>query len=72
MNDPEVWRAHLGRKASMRLKNPSDRNLPFTEAVGVIQSVELDDDGKPVVTVVSRRGQTRSAPVSDVLAAKIW
>jgi hypothetical protein len=72
MNDPEVWRAHLGRKASMRLKNHGDSSHPFTEAIGVIQSVKLDDIVGPTLTVVSRRGETRTALVADVLAAKIF
>lgn len=72
MNDPEVWRANLGRKASMRLRNPGDPTHPFTEAIGVIQSVELNEAGTSTLTVVSRRGETRTAPVADVLAAKIF
>ena len=72
LNDPDVWREALGRKASMRLRNRDDPHHPFTEAVGVIQSVTEDDAGKTSVTVVSRRGEMRSAAIDDVLAAKIF
>jgi hypothetical protein len=56
----------------MRLRNRNDPRHPFTEAVGVIQSVAQDDAGRTTVTVVSRRGEIRSAAIEDVLAAKIF
>jgi hypothetical protein len=55
----------------MRLPNPGDPNNPFTEAVGVIRSVVTDASGEAVITIVTRRGEERSAPVEDVLAAKL-
>ena len=55
----------------MRLRNPGDPINPFTEAVGVIQSVATDASGEAVITIVTRRGEERSAPVDDVLAAKL-
>ena len=72
LNDPAVWRANLGRKATMRLRNPGDPIHPFTEAVGVIRSVATDASGEAVITIVTRRGEERSAPVEDVLAAKLF
>jgi hypothetical protein len=72
LNDPKVWRAQLGLKASLRLKNPDDPTYPFTEAVGVIQSVGPDDSGRERITLVTRRGEVRIASVADILAAKIF
>jgi hypothetical protein len=72
LNDPQVWRAGLGRRATMRLRNPDDPDLPFTEAAGVIQSVDRDEDGRTTVTLITRRGEARSAVIADVLAAKIF
>lgn len=68
-----MWRAHLGRKASVRLRNPGDPAHPFTEAIGVVKAVVTDEaSGEAIVTVVTRRGQERAAPVADVLAAKLF
>jgi hypothetical protein len=71
-SDPDVWRAHLGRKASMRLRNPGDPLNPFTEAIGVIQSVDHHPRTGWSLTVVSKRGETRTVAIEDVLAAKVF
>ena len=56
----------------MRLRNHGDPGHPFTEAVGVIQSVAPTEGGTVMLTVVGRRGEVRTAAVADVLAAKIF
>jgi hypothetical protein len=71
LNDPGFWRARLGEKVTMRLRNPGDATDPFTEAVGVLRSLSPDEAGEPVVTVLTRRGEARGGRVSDILAAKL-
>jgi hypothetical protein len=71
LNDPAFWRTRVGEKVSMRLHNRGDDPHPFTDAVGVIRSVEPDEAGDAVVTVLTRRGEQRRGSVSDVLAAKL-
>jgi hypothetical protein len=72
LNNPRLWRGQIGRKASMRLRNPGDTTHPFTEAVGVIQSVERDENGDFRLTLITRRGEARAAAIADILAAKIF
>jgi hypothetical protein len=72
LNDPRLWRGQIGRKASMRLRNPGDPTHPFTEAVGVIQSVEEDEVGGVRLNLITRRGEARAAAIVDILAAKIF
>jgi hypothetical protein len=55
----------------MRLRNPGDPTHPYTEAVGVIQSVERDQDGAFHLKLITRRGEARAAAIADILAAKI-
>ena len=71
LNDPGFWRARLGEKVTMRLRNPGDAAHPVTEAVGVLRSLSPDEAGDPVVTVLTRRGETRGGRVADILAAKL-
>jgi hypothetical protein len=56
----------------MRLRNPGDPTHPFTEAVGVIQSVEEDEVGGVRLNLITRRGEARVAAIVDILAAKIF
>jgi hypothetical protein len=72
LGDAGVWRSHLGRKASMRLRLKDDPSHPFTEAIGVIQAVRTDATGAEVVVVVNRRGEEREVRLADVLAAKVF
>jgi hypothetical protein len=72
LNDPSLWRGQIGRKASMRLRNPGDPTHPFTEAVGVVQSVERYEDGAFRLKLITRRGEARWAAIVDILAAKIF
>jgi hypothetical protein len=73
--DPRVWRANLGLRATLRYRLKSGAAHPYSdaisEAIGAIQTVEPDGSGNVCVTVVSRRGEARIIPVSDIIAAKI-
>jgi hypothetical protein len=66
MNDPATWRAALGRRATLRLRRHDDPSHPFTEAIGVVQSVADDS-----FVIVDRRGTARTIPLADVVAAKL-
>jgi ribosome maturation factor RimP len=68
---PQEWRKLLGRKVSLRARNPGSDGHPFTEAIGMVQSVAADDQGFESVVVVNRRGEARSIRIDDVLVAKI-
>jgi hypothetical protein len=71
LNDPDFWRARVGEKVTMRLRNPGDATNPITEAVGVLRSLSADESGESVVTVLTRRGEARGGRVSDILAATL-
>jgi hypothetical protein len=72
LNDPVVWKSFLGRKVSMRLRHHGDPEHPFTEAIGVVQSVRTDADGAARLVIVDRRGAEHVHALADVLAAKIF
>jgi hypothetical protein len=72
LNDPALWRGQIGRKASLRLRNAGDPAHPFTEAVGVVQSVEPEEDGAYRLKLLTRRGDARTPRLDDILAAKIF
>ncbi|MGH2729107.1 MAG: hypothetical protein ACRDJI_00700 [Actinomycetota bacterium] len=61
------WRALLGRKVSVRYHLHGEPAHPFSEAIGMVQSVA---DG--TVEIITRRGDVRSVPVDDVIAAKVF
>ena len=67
----EDWRARLGRKVSLRFRLHGDPEHPFSEAIGVVQSVR-EVDGRDHIEVVDRRGGVVSIAVEDVLAAKLF
>src|SRR5918996_6656193 len=48
---PQEWRKLLGRKVSLRARNPGSDGPPFTEAIGMVQSVAADDQGYESVVV---------------------
>ena len=59
----------MGRKVSIRYRLHDDPSHPFSEAVGVVAS--LDESADPVaITVLTRRGEKRVVPLEDILAAK--
>ena len=61
------WEELLGRKVSVRYRLHDDPAHPFSEAIGVVMSVEDD-----IVSIVNKRGETRSFPIADVLASKVF
>ena len=65
------WKPHLGRKVSLRYKL-HDSDHPFSEAIGVVASVRTDESGGQILEVLTRSGETRSVPVVDVVASKLF
>ena len=65
-----AWKALLGTKVSLRFRLHGDESHPFSEAIGMVQSVAVDDDGNSLLTVVNRRGEASSMALDDILAAK--
>jgi hypothetical protein len=53
----------------LRFALTDDPAHPFSEAIGMVASVE-GDDPSAIVTVVNRRGEGRSFLAADVLATK--
>ncbi len=67
---PADWKAYLGRKVSIRYLL-HDADHPFSEAIGVVQSVR-DVDGGQQVEILNKRGEVASFAARDVLAAKLF
>lgn len=70
LSSPEAWERLLGARVTMRYRLGGDPAHPFSEAAGVVRSVGRDDAGAAHVEVVTRRGEVRSVPLADVVAAK--
>jgi hypothetical protein len=70
LSSPSAWRALLGTKVSLRYRLHRDEAHPFSEAIGMVQSVAPNEDGTFVLTVVNRRGEASSMALDDILAAK--
>ncbi|MGH2746733.1 MAG: hypothetical protein ACRDKB_02265 [Actinomycetota bacterium] len=64
---PGDWKPLLGRKVSVRYRLREDPEHPFSEAIGIVQSV----DGKRI-EIINRRGEIAAIDTADVLAAKIF
>jgi hypothetical protein len=62
----------VGHKVSIRWAVKGDPEYPFSEGVGIVQSVEPDEAGQETLTIVNRREETISVPLGDVLAAKVF
>ena len=65
------WKPHLGRKVSVRYRLHSGDH-PFSEAIGVVADVSEGEDGSEIVTILTRRGESRSIGSKDILAAKLF
>ena len=65
------WKPHLGRKVSLRYKL-HDSDHPFSEAIGVVASIQTEPSGHQVLDVLTRSGETRSVPVDDIVASKLF
>ena len=65
------WRGLLGRKVSIRFRLP-DADTPFSEAIGVVSGVGAGPDGSTAVSILTKRGETKSVPLADIEAAKAF
>ena len=65
------WKPHLGRKVSVRYRLHSGDH-PFSEAIGVVSDVAEDEDGAEIITILTRRGESRRIGSQDILAAKLF
>ena len=65
---PQDWVPYLGHKVSIRFRLHDDPDHPFSEAIGVIQSVDPSGD----VSIVTRAGSAVTVSSNDIVAAKIW
>jgi hypothetical protein len=70
LTSPGAWKTLLGTKVSLRYRIHGDRSHPFSEAIGMVQSVVEESDGSATLTVVNRRGEAASMLIDDILAAK--
>jgi hypothetical protein len=70
LTSPSAWRALLGTKVSLRYRIHGDESHPFSEAIGMVQSVSQNEEGSAQLTVVNRRGETSSMALDDILAAR--
>ena len=67
----EDWKPHLGRKVSLRYRL-HDSDHPFSEAIGVFASLRTEPGGAQILNVLTRSGETRSVPVHDIVASKLF
>jgi hypothetical protein len=65
---PEDWTPYLGRKVSIRYRLHDDPDHTFTEAVGVVQSV--DPSGS--ISIATRSGKVVTVASKDISAAKVF
>ena len=72
MPDPPAdWRPLIGRKVSIRYALRGDPEHPFSEAIGMVASVEDADEGSTIV-IFTKRGKRLAIRAGDVLAAKVF
>ncbi|MDQ3985288.1 MAG: hypothetical protein M3280_02165 [Actinomycetota bacterium] len=65
------WKQSLGRKVSIRFRLHDEREHPFSEAIGMVQSVR--GEGESVeIEIVNRTGKVTSVPLADIEAAKLF
>jgi hypothetical protein len=68
---PSDWRPLLGQKVSIRFALTGDPAHPFSEAIGVVGSVDGDGIGASI-TIFTKRGERVIVRAADVLAAKVF
>ena len=68
----QAWKKLLGRKVSIRFALRGNPTHPFSEAIGVVLSVEQDDQGSARARILTRTGAVVPVRVEDVLAGKVW
>ncbi len=65
------WRRCLGRKVSLRYRLDATAEHPFSEAIGVVASVESTEAG-PAVAILNKKGDTKTVPIQAIEAAKVF
>ena len=63
------WRDLLGRKVSIRYRLHDDPEHPFSEAIGVVMSVDGAERTEQI-TIMTRKGTEVVVVADDVLARK--
>ena len=66
---PADWGRLLGRKISIRYRLHDDPEHPFSEAIGVVSSVEQSERGTNI-SILTRRGATVDVADLDIVAVK--
>ena len=56
---------------SLRYRTHDDPEHPFSEAIGVVQSVDGSGDATRI-SIVNRRGSVTEVPIVDIEAAKAF
>lgn len=64
------WRALLGRKVSLRF-HLHDGSAPFSEAIGVVVGIVMEQRGASV-RILSKRGEETKVAIADVIAGKVF
>ena len=65
------WSALLGRQVSIRYRLHDDPEHPFSEAIGVVMSVQGSERDERV-TLMTRKGDEVVVAADDVLARKTF
>lgn len=69
---PQGWRGVLGRKISVRYRLIDDPEHEFSEALGVVQSVEESSGRGMEIRLVTRAGRTVAFEATDVTHLKVF
>ena len=64
------FKQHLGRRVTLRYRVHDDAAHPFSEAIGVVMSVETDSAG-PSVVILTKKSKRRVVPIDDVITGKV-
>ena len=67
----EDWKKTLGRKVSIRYRLGDEEEQPFSEAIGVVQSVRGVDDTLEI-QIINRTGEVTTVRLADIEAAKLF
>lgn len=68
---PSDWGPLIGRKVSVRFALRGDPEHPFSEAIGMVGSVD-GEGAAATVSIFTKRGERIDIRVGDVLAAKVF
>jgi hypothetical protein len=64
------WRRCLGRRVSLRYRLGTPSESPFSEAYGVLASVDRTDAG-PALSIFTKKGENKVVPIADIEVAKV-